>query len=209
MENTIRFSRKGFNKGVNDTMTLRPLRSAISSVIGKAKSAASGKIRTDRDSDSLRSSDEWGNPSARKSGNQDDESADDDSRGGNSNHPHIGHFDADDLAKLRRLVELRRTAEAWRIVESAERQDERRHASERLGIIASVTILISSMLFVVAIIWTTGFWTTLFAVALILAVALLIRVILTGEWSDTSWFGKLIDSLARALGSVDSAKDDG
>ena len=29
--------------------------------------------------------------------------------------------------------------------------------------------------------------------------ALLIRVILTGEWSDTSWFGKLIDSLARTL----------
>ena len=61
---------------------------------------------------------------------------------------------------------------------------------------------------IVAIIWMAGFWTTLFAVALILAVALLIRVILTGEWSDTSWFGKLIDSLARALGSVDSAKDD-
>ena len=33
MENTIRFSRKGFNKGFNDTMTLRPLRSAMASVI--------------------------------------------------------------------------------------------------------------------------------------------------------------------------------
>ena len=147
-------------------------------------------------------------------GNQDDESADDDSRGGNSNHPHIGYFDANDLAKLRRLVELQRTAEtnpklAAQIAESAERQDERRHASERLGIIASVTILIFSMASVVAIIWTTGFWTTLFAVALILAVALLIRVILTGEWSDTSWFGKLIDFLARTSGAVDSAKDDG
>ena len=67
--------------------------------------------------------------------------------------------------------------------------------SERLGIIASVTILISSMVFVEtpvhahAIIWTTGFSTIVFAVVpLILAVALLMRVILTGEWSDTSWF---------------------
>ena len=112
------------------------------------------------------------------------------------------------------LAELRRIAEtnpdlATQIVENADRRDKRRYASEWLGIIASVTILISSMLFVVVIIWMTDFLTIVFVVALILAVALLIRVILTGEWSDTSWFGKLIDSLARALGSVDSAKDDG
>ena len=141
-------------------------------------------------------------------GNQDDESADDDSRGGNSNHPHIVHFDANDLAELRRIAGTD-PGLAQRILKNADRRDKRRHASERLGIIASVTILIFSMLFVVVIIWTTGFLTIVFAVALILAVALLIRVILTGEWSDTSWFGKLIDSLARALGSVDSAKDDG
>ena len=142
-------------------------------------------------------------------GNQDDESADDDSRGGNSNHLHIGHFHytANDLAELRRTAETNPKLAA-QIAENADRRDKRRHASERLGIIASVAILIFSMASIVAIIWTAGFWTTLFAVALILAVALLIRVILTGEWSDTSWFGKLIDSLARALGSVDSAKDD-
>ena len=43
MGNTIRFSRKSFNKGVNDTMTLRPLRSAMAPVIEKARSAVSGK----------------------------------------------------------------------------------------------------------------------------------------------------------------------
>ena len=112
------------------------------------------------------------------------------------------------------LAELRRIAEtnpdlATQIVENADRRDKRRYASERLGIIASVTIPISLMLSVVAIIWIAGFWTIVFAaVPLILAMALFMRVILTGEWSDTSWFGKLIDSLARALGSVDSVKDD-
>ena len=124
-------------------------------------------------------------------GNQDDESADDDSRGGNSNHPHIGHFryTANELADLWKVdPEL-----AKQILKNTERQDRRRHTSERLGIIASVMILISSMASVVA---------------LILAVALLIRVILTGEWSDTSWFGKLIDFLARTSGAIDSAKDD-
>ena len=142
-------------------------------------------------------------------GNQDDESADDDSRGGNSNHPHIGHFHytENDHAELRRIAETNPKLAA-QIAKNANRRNKRWHTSERLGIIASVAILIFSMASIVAIIWTAGFWTTLFAVALILAVALLIRVILTGEWSDTSWFGKLIDSLARALGSVDSAKDD-
>ena len=61
MGNTIRFSREGFNKGVNDTMTLRPLRSAMVPVIEKARSAVSGKTGktgTGRDSDGSRSSDE-------------------------------------------------------------------------------------------------------------------------------------------------------
>ena len=74
MENTIRFSRKGFNKGVNDTMTLRPLRSAVAPVIEKARSAFSGKTGTGRDSDGSRSSNERRNTPAllhRRDGGQD------------------------------------------------------------------------------------------------------------------------------------------
>ena len=68
MGNTIRFSRKSFNKGVNDTMTLRPLRSAMAPVIEKARSAVSGKTWIGRDSDGSRSSDERRNTPTLKSG---------------------------------------------------------------------------------------------------------------------------------------------
>ena len=63
-------------------------------------------------------------------GNQDDESADDDSRGGNSNHLHIGHFHytANDLAELRRTAETNPKLAA-QIAENADRRDKRRHAS--------------------------------------------------------------------------------
>ena len=68
MGNTIRFSLKGFNKGVNDTMTLRPLRSAMAPVIEKARSVVFGKTGTGWDSDGSRSSDKRRNTPARKSG---------------------------------------------------------------------------------------------------------------------------------------------
>jgi len=68
--------------------------------------------------------------------------------------------------------------------------------------------LIAAMIFVATIVWATGIWTTLMAIGLILAVALLIRVILTGEWSETTWFGKLVGALSKALGSKDEAPTD-
>ncbi|GAA4133814.1 hypothetical protein ACFFTN_06755 [Aminobacter aganoensis] len=46
----------------------------------------------------------------------------------------------------------------------------------------------------------TGVLATLLAIGGILAIATLVRVILTGEWSDTSWFGKLVQAIAKGLG---------
>jgi len=67
MSHSIFFDKKAFNKGVNDTFTLRPIRNAVSSAVKEAKTTISGKSAGDR-REHGRGSDERRNTPTRKAG---------------------------------------------------------------------------------------------------------------------------------------------
>lgn len=124
-------------------------------------------------------------------------------RGGNGNNIlQIGqlHYYGNDLAELRKLAEVSPKL-AEKVVDQRDREDRRGHASYRFGLLATVGLLLGVVAAFTLIFIFAGVVATLVLIGVLLAIALLIRVILTGEWSDTSWFGKLVSGLAGALGS--------
>lgn len=113
------------------------------------------------------------------------------------------HYHGNDIAELRKLAEVSPQL-AEKVVDQRDKEDARVNISYRFGLAVSLLLVAFTLTaFTVAMIFA-GVWATLIAVAAILAVALLVRVILTGKWSDTSWFGKLVTAIARALGASET-----
>lgn len=136
-----------------------------------------------------------------KSGNG-DQSEESGNSHGHSNHVNIGqfHYHGNDLKELGRIAETN-PALAQLIIENADRQDQRWHASERLGLITTAIMLILVLGFILTLVLNVGLWSSIAALGLLLACGVLIRVILTGEWSETSWVGTIMNGLARGLGA--------
>lgn len=110
------------------------------------------------------------------------------------------HLHGNDLAELRKIAEVNPEL-AEKIVDQRDGEDIRAHASYRFGLVTVVGLLTILMGGFILCAYLFGLWTTLLLIALVLAVAVMIRVVLTGEWSDTTWFGQLVGGLAKALGS--------
>jgi len=104
------------------------------------------------------------------------------------------HYHGNDLKELRRLAEVSPDL-AERVVDSSDKQDERFNVSFRLGIVAALMLVMTAILGIVFLTIYGGILSTISLIAFILAISLLIRVILTGQWSETSWFGKLVSAL--------------
>lgn len=113
------------------------------------------------------------------------------------------HYHANDIAELRKLAEVDPDLAA-KIIEQRDREHARERASYNFGMLCAVGLLAMVLIAFTCLLIFAGLFSTLAAIAGILAVALLVRVILTGEWSDTSWFGKLLNALVRALGGTPS-----
>lgn len=99
---------------------------------------------------------------------------------------------------------------ASQYIEAAERDNAREHASERFGIASVVLILALVILGTVFVFVSAGFLGLLGLTAIILASATMLRVIVSGEWSDTSWFGAFVNAIVKALGGkpVENDKND-
>ncbi|WP_128292608.1 MULTISPECIES: hypothetical protein [Afifella] len=111
------------------------------------------------------------------------------------------HLHGNDLAELRKIAS-ENPALAEKIVDQRDREDARANASYRFGIVASLILIamaLSSLTFI--LVWA-GLLATIGLALATLAIAVLIRVVLTGEWSETSWFGRVVNALARMLGSA-------
>lgn len=110
------------------------------------------------------------------------------------------HYYGNDLSELRKLAEQNPKL-AEKIIDQREASDVRRHVSYRLGL--GTSVLFAALLFggLGTFIVFVGIWNAIGVAIIILAVALLVRVVLTGEWSDTSWFSRAVQLLAKALGS--------
>lgn len=109
------------------------------------------------------------------------------------------HYHANDLSELRKLAEVD-PALADKVVEQRDRESARVTASYNFGLICSIILLSSLLIAFTCMVIFAGAAATIITVGAILATALLVRVILTGEWSETTWFGKIISAIVRALG---------
>jgi len=116
------------------------------------------------------------------------------------------HYHGSDLHELRKIAETNAELAA-KIVEQRDKEDQRANGSYRLGIIGSLILLIVIVVSVSFVLVHIGVAATLGLMGVVLAAALLIRVVLTGEWSETSWFGRMVIALARGLGA-DTTKQD-
>lgn len=109
------------------------------------------------------------------------------------------HYHANDLAELRKLAEVDPLL-ADKVIEQRDREHAREKASYNFGMLCTIGLLAMVLVAFTCLLIFTGLLATMVAIGGILAVALLVRVILTGEWSDTTWFGKLLNTLVKALG---------
>lgn len=118
------------------------------------------------------------------------------------------HWHGNDIAELTKLAAVNPEL-ANKIVEQRDAEDKRANTSFRFGMVTTL-ILVAMILAAFSFLFVkVGVWATLLIVVFVLATALLVRVILTGQWSETTWFGKFVDALSRALGSSASPSDDG
>ena len=115
------------------------------------------------------------------------------------------HLHANDIDALRRLAETDPEL-ARELVDQKDRLDRREHASYRFGVVATSALVFGVLLSLSWILVEIGVLLSLATVMIFVAIALLMRVILTGEWSDTSVIGKAIDGIVRILGGT--PKDD-
>lgn len=133
-------------------------------------------------------------------------SPDDD--GGNGRHLYIGNlnYSENDIKALAELAKVDPNL-ADKVVDQRNAESEREHFSERFGI-AAVVLLIGMLIFgVVFITLEAGIVALGMLIALILATALMIRVIVTGEWSETTWFGSMIRGGVSLLGGKPPGDD--
>ena len=124
------------------------------------------------------------------------------SDGSRTNILNVGqlHWHGNDIAELAKLASIDPEL-ARRVVDQRDNEDKRANISYRFGVAAAV-LLVGIIIFACSFLFVkVGIWSTLLTVALAIAVALLVRVILTGQWSDTTWFGRLVDALTKMLGS--------
>ena len=109
------------------------------------------------------------------------------------------HIHGNDLRELGKIAETNPTF-AKEILDYQDRVSGRENNSYRLGIVAAVILLLAALGTIALIVLEAGLIESLLASGLLLASAVLIRVILVGKWSETSWFGRLVNVLVRVLG---------
>lgn len=116
------------------------------------------------------------------------------------------HLHANDIDSLRRLSEQDPDL-ARIIVDQRDTISRREHSSYRFGVVAAVLFVLGVLVALSYILVKVGIVLSIVLLIVILAIALLVRVILTGEWSDTSIIGKLTTALITALGGKPKDQD--
>lgn len=129
-------------------------------------------------------------------------------QGGTSNYLSIDslHYHANDLAELRKLAESSPLL-AEKIIDQRDREHARENTSFRIGLLSTIALVMFAIGSLTFMLVKLGVIASICAILGILAIALLIRVILTGEWSETSWFGKGITGLVTMLGGKPEPED--
>lgn len=109
------------------------------------------------------------------------------------------HLHANDIDALRRLAEHDPQL-AKMVVEQKDRFSAREHASYRFGVISALVIVVALILSFSFVLVKIGIILSLVLLLMLFVAALFVRVILTGEWSDTSAIGQLVGLIIHVLG---------
>lgn len=114
------------------------------------------------------------------------------------------HYHPNDLSELRKIAESNPEL-ADKIVDQRDRSEARTDGSFRLGLVSALVLLVVLILGTVYVVVNAGVIALALMIGVILAAALLIRVVLTGQWSETSWVGKILNgAIGLAGGKTDA-----
>lgn len=100
------------------------------------------------------------------------------------------HYRANDLTELRKLAE-QDPALARQIVETRDAMHRRENNSFLAGMVMATAVAITLIAGSVTTLIYLGWWQALIFGAGLLFAGHFLRVLMTGQWSETSWFGKL------------------
>ena len=109
------------------------------------------------------------------------------------------HLHSNEIDSLNRLAKTDPDL-ARIVVDQKDRFDRRGHASFRFGVISASILLLGLVAAASYVLVKLGILLSIILLAFILTAALFIRVMLTGEWSDTSAIGAAINGIVRILG---------
>lgn len=114
------------------------------------------------------------------------------------------HLHGNDLDALRRLAEANPEL-AHKVVDNNDAQHRRAGRSNIIGMIVAGTLLVAILAAVVISVIFLGVVQCIALVLVLLGCAFTLRVLLTGEWSETSWLGRIIGGAAH---KEDSSSED-
>lgn len=109
------------------------------------------------------------------------------------------HYHPSEMSELRKLAEINSSL-AERLIDQRDRESARIASSYNFGLLMGGSLLSIVFVAFTLLVVYGGILKTIAVIAAVLATALLIRVVLTGEWSETSWFARMIDLMIHALG---------
>ncbi|MBA86112.1 hypothetical protein ACSSNL_13480 [Thalassobius sp. S69A] len=103
------------------------------------------------------------------------------------------HYHATSLTELRRLAETNPDL-AEKVVDQEDRRHQREDSSFKLALIVTGFLATLMLTAFVSIAYLFGLFQSIGMIVFLLAVSHLLRVVLTGEWSETSWLGQFLSS---------------
>ena len=112
------------------------------------------------------------------------------------------HFTPNDIAELRKLADSHPDL-ARQLANDRHSIAISNQRTERLGMIMAV---IFGCVLIGGSSWTLvqlGWWQSIMFVAVLLGISHVLRTFLKGEFSDTSWFGKIMSSIPRQTDNAD------
>lgn len=110
--------------------------------------------------------------------------------GGFSLHVKDFHYKANDLTELRKIAE-QDPALAKQIVETRDGMHRRENNSALVGMVLASVVAISLIGGSVTALVLLGWWQAIVFASGLMFAGHFLRVLMTGQWSETSWIGKL------------------
>jgi hypothetical protein len=113
---------------------------------------------------------------------------------GNNYHLNVDQvsISVSDIDAYRRLANENGVDFARDVMRAQDRKHARENRSTIIGMVTAGLTLVCIMAAVTIAIVYLGWWQSLLVALILLACSHFLRVLLTGEWSETSWFGKFI-----------------